>query len=33
MSYYGPSNLFINQHEPNIEAMPQDLKERLLYNK
>ena len=33
MSYYGPSNLFLNQHEPNIESMPQDLKERLLYNK
>lgn len=33
MSYYGPSNVFINQHEPNIESMPQDLKERLLYNK
>lgn len=33
MSFYGPSVLFINQHEPSIEAMPQDLKERLLYNK
>lgn len=33
MSYYGPTVLFINQKEPTIEAMPQDLKERLLYNK
>lgn len=32
-SYYGPLAIFINQHEPNIESMPQDLKERLLYNK
>ncbi|MDH5366659.1 MAG: hypothetical protein OEW67_06710 [Cyclobacteriaceae bacterium] len=33
ISYYGPSLLFINQNEPKIEFMPQDLKERLLYNK
>ena len=32
-TYYGPASLFINQNEPNIEHMPQDLKERLLYNK
>lgn len=33
IAYYGPPSLFINQNEPNIEFMPQDLKERLLYNK
>lgn len=32
-TYYGPVSVFINQHEPKIEFMPQDLKERLLYNK
>ena len=30
-TYYGPSKLFINHKEPNIEAMPEILKERLLY--
>jgi len=32
-TYYGPANYFLNQHEPQIENMPDDLKERLLYNK
>ena len=32
-TYYGPAHVFMNQHEPKIENMPQDLKERLLYNK
>lgn len=32
-TYYGPLRFFINQTEPGIEFMPQDLKERLLYNK
>lgn len=31
-TYYGPSDYFINEHEPKMEYMPQDLKERLLYN-
>ncbi|GAA5020895.1 hypothetical protein GCM10011506_03860 [Marivirga lumbricoides] len=32
-TYYGPATYFLNLHEPHIEYMPQDLKERLLYNK
>jgi hypothetical protein len=32
-AYYGPLKFFLNQTEPGIEFMPQDLKERLLYNK
>ena len=32
-SYYGPVNYFLNPHEPQIEYMSDDLKERLLYNK
>ncbi len=32
-TYYGPVTFFLNQHEPHIEYMPEDLKERLLYNK
>lgn len=31
-TYYGPIAYFLNQHEPQIEFMPEDLKERLLYN-
>ena len=31
-TYYGPANYFLNAHEPHIEYMPEDLKERLLYN-
>jgi hypothetical protein len=31
-TYYGPANYFLNMHEPQIEYMPDDLKERLLYN-
>lgn len=31
-TYYGPSDYFINEHEPKMEYMPEDLKERLLYN-
>ena len=31
-TYYGPSDYFINEHEPKLEYMPSDLKERLLYN-
>ncbi|WMN11927.1 hypothetical protein QYS49_31810 [Marivirga salinae] len=31
-TYYGPVSFFLNQHEPQIEFMPEDLKERLLYN-
>ncbi len=32
-SYYGPASYFLNPHEPKIEFMSEDLKERLLYNK
>lgn len=32
-TYYGPVKFFLNQREPRIECMPEDLKERLLYNK
>ncbi len=32
-TYYGPATYFLNQHEPHIKYMPDDLKERLLYNK
>lgn len=31
-TYYGPSDYFLNDHEPKMEHMPEDLKERLLYN-
>ena len=31
-TYYGPVKYFLNAHEPQIEYMPDDLKERLLYN-
>jgi len=31
-TYYGPIAYFLNQKEPQIEFMPEDLKERLLYN-
>lgn len=31
-TYYGPVIFFINQNEPRIEHMSEDLKERLLYN-
>ncbi len=31
-TYYGPSDYFLNEHEPKMEYMPEDLKERLLYN-
>jgi hypothetical protein len=31
-TYYGPVVYFLNAHEPRIENMPDDLKERLLYN-
>jgi len=32
-SYYGPMSYFLNQFEPEIQYMSEELKERLLYNK
>lgn len=32
-TYYGPPAYFINKQEPHLEFMPEELKERLLYNK
>ena len=32
-SYYGPVSYFLNQFEPEIQYMSEELKERLLYNK
>lgn len=32
-TYYGPTPFFLNASEPHIEFMPEELKERLLYNK
>lgn len=31
-TYYAPIHFFLNQHEPKLEHMPDELKERLLYN-
>lgn len=32
-TYYGPPAFFINKNEPHLEFMPEELKERLLYNR
>jgi hypothetical protein len=32
-TYYGPPKFFLNKGEPHMEFMPEELKERLLYNK